>query len=181
MIRRAYQLRDFVDEFIEENSSDLRLQGIALDKDEWQSLLLLGNLLQPFYEITLLISRTTNVRVHLAFRLYGALFDHLERVEQEVRRSNYSAKEAILLAYSKANSKLAKYYSRTEGKGGLIYNLANILDPTVKLNLYREWDEGDRNDGEDESPGYEDKYRREFKEYFSKYYGDQARLPRPEA
>ena len=43
-------------------------------------------------------------------------------------------------ACEQASAKLSKYYSRIEGKGGLIYNLTNVLDPTMKLGLYKIWD-----------------------------------------
>lgn len=37
-------------------------------------------------------------------------------------------------------AKFAKYYSETENNKNMIYNLANVLDFTIKLDLYKTWD-----------------------------------------
>ncbi|KAL8686526.1 MAG: hypothetical protein Q9218_007043 [Villophora microphyllina] len=98
MIRRQYQLREQIDEFLDEYRQEPKARAITLDENDWKSLLLIG---------------------------------------------------------------------------GLLYNLANILDPTSKLRVYQTWDaiaaEGEE---PDEDPKYEDTYRQEFKKYFTKYYGE---------
>lgn len=167
MLRRAYQLRHTIDEWVEENLDDPKINKIRLDEDEWPIVLLIGNILNPLYELTLIVSRTTNAGIHLGFRLYDALFDHLNTVEETIRGSSCPWKSGIMKACEQASVKLSKYYSKTEGKGGLIYNLANVLDPTMKLGLYKTWDEQEElNDNE----SYEEKYKKEFTEHFRKHY-----------
>jgi hypothetical protein len=183
MLRRAYQLREFVDLWTEEYCEDSKIAKIKLNESEWFMVLLVGNLLNPFYECTLVVSRTTNSGIHLGFRIFDALFNHLEQIEKDIRRSTCPSSAVIVKACEKASNKLAKYYVKTEGSGGTIYNLANILNPTMKLGLYKTWDDKDNQDREhDEEPvHYETKYKTEFKEYFRRYYEDSAVNLRAEA
>ena len=49
-------------------------------------------------------------------------------------------KRIVINVCNAVSAKFANYYSRTENDGGLIYNLANVLDFTMKFNLYKVWD-----------------------------------------
>ncbi|KAF8454280.1 hypothetical protein BDZ91DRAFT_561926 [Kalaharituber pfeilii] len=62
---------------------------------------------------------------------------------------------------------LRKYYKTTE-KEGLIYNLACVLDPSQKLDLYKRWDETEEPSATRTS--WEEIYRKEFCEYFQKHF-----------
>ncbi len=44
---------------------------------------------------------------------------------------------SMINIYKVALIKLTKYYFKIEGKGRLIYNLINTLDPFIKLSLYK--------------------------------------------
>ncbi len=72
--------------------------------------------------------------------------------------------------------KLAKYYVKIKDSNKTIYNLANILNFTMKLNLYKTWDDknNEDTDHDEESVQYKIKYKTEFKEYFHHYYKDSA-------
>jgi len=61
-----------------------------------------------------------------------------------------------------------KYYVKIENSDETIYNLANILNSTMKLNLYKIWNNKDNEDTnhDEESVYYKIKYKTEFKEYF---------------
>ena len=100
-------------------------------------ILLIDNLLNLFYECTLVMSRTTNADIHLRFRIFDALFNHLEKIEKNIRRSICSSSAVIVKTYEKVSIKLAKYYVKIKDSDETIYNLANILNSTMKLNLYK--------------------------------------------
>ncbi len=76
-----------------------------------------------------------------------------------------------------------KYYVKIKNDDETIYNLANILNSTMKLNLYKTWDDKDNKDTDhdEESVHYKIKYKTEFKEYFHHYYEDSAVDLRAEA
>ncbi len=169
MLRRAYQLRDTIDTWIEKFLTDAKIQAIRLKKNEWSLVLLVDNMLNSFYELTLIISRIINVDIHLEFRMFDALFNHFNVIETIVRDNACTSQALVLRACELAFNKLAKYYFKTKSKDELIYNLAMILNSTQKLNLYQDWDAN-----ENDSHFYYDKYRKEFKNYFHRYYEEKT-------
>jgi len=94
-------------------------------------------MLQSFYKLILIVSRITNVSIYLSFRLFDALFNYFNVVEEVVRNNVCPSKALVIKACELTFTKLAKYYSKIENKGELIYNFVMILDSTQKLNLYR--------------------------------------------
>ncbi len=149
--------------------SDAKIQAIQLKKNEWSLVLLVDNMLNSFYELTLIIFRIINVNIHLEFRMFDALFNYLNVIETIVRDNACTSQALILRACELAFNKLAKYYFKTKNKDELIYNLAMILDSTQKLNLYQDWDVN-----ENDSHFYYDKYRKEFKNYFHHHYEEKT-------
>ena len=174
MLRRAYQLRRFVDQWTNENRNDVKIVKIRLTEDEWELILLLGSMLRTFYEITLVVSRTTNASVQTGLIVFNALYDHLDSIAESMRLSQFSGKALILTACEKAIRKLRKYYARTINEGGRIYNLANILDPTSKLSLYEGWDRDEN--FEETTPeaqhAYTNAARKQFLDYFRHHYDE---------
>ncbi len=146
-------------------------------------ILLVDNLLNFFYECTLVVSRTINADIHLRFRIFDALFNHLKQIEKNIRRSTYSLSAVIVKTCEKVSIKLAKYYVKIKDNDETIYNLANILNSTMKLDLYKTWDDKDNEDTDydKESVHYKIKYKTKFKEYFHHYYKDSAVDLRAEA
>ncbi len=122
------------------------------------------------------MSWTTNTNIHLRFQIFNALFNHFEQIEKNIRRSTCSSSAVIVKTCKKVSIKLAKYYVKIEDSNETIYNFANILNSTIKLNLYKTWDDKDNEntDYDKESIHYEIKYKTEFKEYFHHYYEDSA-------
>ncbi len=171
MLRRAYQLRDMIDIWIEKFLTDAKIQAIWLKKNEWSLVLLVDNMLNSFYELTLIISRIINVDIHLKFWMFDALFNHLNVIETIVRDNACTSQALVLRACELASNKLAKYYFKMKSKDELIYNLAMILDSTQKLNLYQDWDAN-----ENDSHFYYDKYRKEFKNYFHHHYEERTTM-----
>ncbi len=139
-------------------------------------ILLVDNLLNFFYECTLVVSQTINVNIHLKFWIFNALFNHLELIKKNIRRSTYSLSAVIVKTCKKVLIKLAKYYVKIEDSDKTIYNFANILNFTMKLDLYKTWDNKDNEDTnhDKESVHYKIKYKTKFKEYFHHYYKDSA-------
>ena len=146
-------------------------------------ILLVNNLLNFFYECTLIMSWTINVNIHLKFQIFDALFNHLEQIEKNIRRSTCSSSANIVKTCKKVSIKLAKYYVKIKDSNETIYNLANILNSTMKLNIYKTWDNKDNEDTDhdEESVYYEIKYKIKFKEYFHYYYEDSTVDLRAEA
>ncbi len=95
-------------------------------------------MLCSFYKLILIVSRTTNVDIHLKFRLFNALFNYFDIVKKIIRDNACSLKTLVIKACELIFTKLAKYYSKIDNKDELIYNLVIILDSTQKLNLYRD-------------------------------------------
>ncbi len=44
-------------------------------------------MLCSFYELILIVSKTTNVGIHLKFRLFNALFNYFDVVERIIRNN----------------------------------------------------------------------------------------------
>ncbi len=126
-------------------------------------------MLNSFYELTLIVSRIINVNIHLEFRMFDALFNHLNVIETIVRDNACISQALVLQACKLTFNKLAKYYFKTKSKDELIYNLAIILNSTQKLNLYQDWDAN-----ENDSHFYYNKYRKEFKNYFHHHYKERT-------
>ena len=137
-------------------------------------ILLVDNLLNSFYECTLLMSWTINANIHLKFQIFNAFFNHLELIEKNIKRSTCSLSAVIIKTCKKVSVKFAKYYVKIEDSDEIIYNLANILNSTMKLSLYKIWDDKDNQDTDhdEKSVNYKIKYKTEFKKYFHHYYKD---------
>jgi hypothetical protein len=74
MLRRAKRLRGFFTLFCEEYDC----KEMLLDNEEWRQIDYLLCLIELFFEYTLALLKTRDVTAHLVFRIYNALFEHLE-------------------------------------------------------------------------------------------------------
>jgi len=92
--------------------------------------LLVNNILNFFYEYTLIVSRTININIYLEFRVFDAIFNYLKYLKKIIRINIYFSKDIVLKICNKALTKLAKYYSRTKELDNTLYNFVNILDST---------------------------------------------------
>ncbi len=138
MLWCAYQLRDTINIWVEKFLTDAKIQAIWLKKNEWSLVLLVDNMLNSFYELTLIVSKIINVDIHLKFQMFDALFNHLNVIEMIVRDNACISQALVLWACKLAFNKLAKYYFKMKSKNELIYNLTMILNSTQKLNLYQD-------------------------------------------
>jgi len=169
MLQHAYQLRDIINIWVEKFLIDAKIQAIQLKKNERSLVLLVDNMLNSFYELTLIVSRIINVDIHLEFRMFDAFFNHLNVIETIVRDNACTSQSFFFQACKLAFNKLAKYYFKMKNKDELIYNLTMILNSTQKLNLYQDWDINENN-----SHFYYNKYRKEFKNYFHHHYKEKT-------
>ncbi len=146
-------------------------------------ILLVDNLLNFFYKCTLIVLWTTNADIYLKFQIFNALFNHLKQIEKNIRRSTCSSSAVIVKTCKKVSIKLAKYYVKIKDNDKTIYNFANILNSTMKLNLYKTWNDKNNEDTNhnEESVHYEIKYKIKFKKYFHYYHEDSAVDLRAEA
>jgi len=143
MMERAYQLCDDIRAWIDQESgqnsrSNRKLEALRVFEQEWRQVEYMIKLLEPFKEYTEAMGRTQGPTIHKAFLVYSNLFDHLED------QDNMKELDSVLkwtgeleTAVENALIKMRKYYARTEGEGGLLYNIATVLNPTQKLSLYK--------------------------------------------
>ncbi len=87
-------------------------------------------MLNPFYELTLIVFKIINVNIHLEFRMFNTLFNYLNAIKMIIRNNACTSQALVLRACELAFIKLVKYYSKTKSKDKLIYNLVMILDST---------------------------------------------------
>ncbi len=145
--------------------------------------MLIDSLLNFFYECTLIMSWTINVNIHLRFQIFNAFFNRFEQIEKNIRRSTCSSSAVIVKTYKKVLIKLAKYYVKIKDSNETIYNFANILNFTMKLDFYKTWNNKNNKDinHDEKSVHYKIKYKTEFKKYFHHYYKDSTVDLRAEA
>ena len=122
------------------------------------------------------MSWTINTDIHLRFQIFDALFNYFKQIEKNIKRNTCSSSAVIVKTCKKVLIKLAKYYVKIEDSNEIIYNLVNILNSTMKLNLYKTWNNKNNEDTnhDEESVHYKIKYKTEFKKYFHHYYKDSA-------
>src|SRR5437764_5160855 len=95
--------------------------------------------------------------IQTVFAAYKCLFNHLEDTKTKFQRKKKGWKVSLVTAIDSGLNVLRKYYSRTEGPGGVIYNIATVLCPEYKLSLY-------------ESKIWEASYKAEYCQQFIDYF-----------
>jgi hypothetical protein len=74
MLRRAKRLQSTFKRFC----SEYRLTDLMLYHEEWFQIGYLLWITQPFFKFTTALSKTKDVTIHLVFKIYNYLFEHLE-------------------------------------------------------------------------------------------------------
>ncbi|KAI9875265.1 MAG: hypothetical protein M1823_007513, partial [Watsoniomyces obsoletus] len=92
---------------------------------------------------------------------YNALFDHLDDEKAKLGRKKKTWKKELMPAIEAAIQKLKNYYNATGGKEETLYNVAAILNPTLKLQTY--------NSGHWEK-SFKVQYMRAFMQHFRDHY-----------
>ena len=134
MLILAYYLRVAIDSWISDSESQ-KLQRLKLSPVEWKHVVYMVALLYPFHVCTKRLSATKGPTVHRAWQIYNKLFQHLEdryaEAEQEIEW-----KDMITTSIDAARDKFKEYYGDTDGKKGILYAVAAVLDPRLRMNAY---------------------------------------------
>ena len=161
MCERAVKLQPFIDEWLEQeialkttshtNSTPANSNGTEADwKDlkklrlaatEWQHLKAITQMLKRFKAATNFLSEESKPQIPYIWLMYNRLFDFLDQMTEELgeesnNMDNTEWPDVVRAAAEKGRSKLTKYYSRTGGEQGFLFNCATVLDPTQKLTAY---------------------------------------------
>jgi hypothetical protein len=123
MLRRAKRLRAFFAPFCAEYSCEEML----LNDEEWRQIDYLLYITEPFFDYTTELSKTKEVTTHLVFKIYNALFEHLEKSMNQLRRKQVPWKKQMLASLEAGRQKLDIYYSQTDNMPGHIYAIVTML------------------------------------------------------
>lgn len=156
MLRRAKRLRDFFGPFC----ADYNCEDMALDDEEWRQIDYLLCITKPFFDYTLALSKTRDVTAHLVFRIYNALFEHLEKSISQLKRKRVLWKQQMLSSLKAGRQKLDEYYAQTDEVRGHIYAIATMLAPDSRFQFFfsDDWDKE-----------WRDTYRTSFREALVPY------------
>jgi hypothetical protein len=162
MLRRAKRLHIAFNKFC----SDYDQHHFTLSAEGWRQIDYLLCILQPFFTLTTLVCRTKDSSIHLVFRIYNKLFDHLERSIGQLRRKKVPWKQLMLSSLDAAKEKLKKYYAETDSIEGNLYAIGTILAPSSKMEFFStsDWDP-DPKTGKD----YRKEYRESLQSFFERY------------
>jgi hypothetical protein len=158
MCERALQLAPYIDEWIEKEialkplrrsaapngtaEADYRdLKKLRLSRAEWNHLQAITRMLQSFKKATSSLSINNRPWIQHLWLMYNRLFDFLDDMNEEVGEDtaqvdNIGWPDIVRAAAEKGRAKLSKYYSKTGGEQGYLFNCAAVLDPTQKLTVY---------------------------------------------
>jgi hypothetical protein len=162
MLRRAKRLRDSFGPFC----ADFNCEEMSLNDEEWRQIDYLLCITEPFFDYTLALSKTRDVTAHLVFRIYNALFEHLEKSMNQLRRKRVSWKKQMLNSLEAGRSKLVEYYSQTDNVRGHIYAISTMLSPDSRFQFFL---------SDDWEKEWRDLYRASFQQALAPY---QERLKR---
>jgi len=135
MLERAWELKKAIRKWIKSESND-RFQNLLVQDSEWKKVTNILKILKSFHMLTVLIGTTLQVSVHSVFHSFNWLFDRIEDIEEELE-GNEQEEAELLQALAVAKKKLMIYYGKTSGVYGRFFNFATILDPSIKLDLYK--------------------------------------------
>jgi hypothetical protein len=134
---------------------------LMLSEFEWEHKCYLVVILHPYAFWTDILLRHTGPKIHKAWLIYTRLIKHLEKHAALLKVKNKPWKRKLAGCITAAHVKLAKYYTKTEGPGGQVFNFACILDPARKLSLYQ---------SSAFEPHYTAQYVKELRDYYETHY-----------
>ncbi|KAG0156602.1 hypothetical protein PDIDSM_3783 [Penicillium digitatum] len=137
MLNRAKKLQPFYDQYC----TDHQYLYFKLDQEEWRQVEYLLLLTKPFFDFTMMLSKTKDITAHNIYSIYNKLFSHLDAAEAKLKNKGVIWKKRMLWALQTAKKKLSKYYTATEYEPyGDIYALATIFSPSKKLRYFSSTD-----------------------------------------
>ncbi|KAG0155226.1 hypothetical protein PDIDSM_800 [Penicillium digitatum] len=125
MLNRAKKLQPFYDQYC----TDHQYLYFKLDQEEWRQVEYLLLLTKPFFDFTMMLSKTKDITAHNIY------------TEAKLKNKGVIWKKRMLWALQTAKKKLSKYYTATEYEPyGDIYALATIFSPSKKLRYFSSTD-----------------------------------------
>ena len=95
------------------------------------------NLLKSLYELFLKFCSDIRSIIYQIWYTYNSFFSHLEKQQQRVVEYNHVQWQRDMHSAIKNEiRKMQKYYSQTDDKRGLYYNLDTVLNSFKKLSIY---------------------------------------------
>jgi len=163
LLDRAYRLREFTRELLQ-NPKYAEYRPLFTTEDEWMIVKYIMEVLRPFWNWTLWMSKRHTVTLHHVITVYNDIFDHMDGVMRALAKKKTPWKEDLFFTVKLARQKLSKYYAKVTPTMGKVLISAHIRDPFRKLWLFRKWDKG-----MDINPEDETSYTTQYQEGFLKY------------
>ncbi|KAG0160395.1 hypothetical protein PDIDSM_7923 [Penicillium digitatum] len=88
---------------------------------KWRQVEYLLLLTKPFFDFTMMLSKTKDITAHNIYSIYNKLFSHLDAAEAKLKNKGVIWKKRMLWALQTAKKKLSKYYTATEFMGDIDY------------------------------------------------------------
>lgn len=139
MLRRAKRLRSYFISFCEQYDC----KEMLLNNEEWRQIDYLLCITEPFFDYTTELSKTKEVTTHLVFKLYNALFEHLEKSIGQLKKKRIPWKKQMLQSLEAGRQKLGGYYSQTDGVKGHIFAICTMVAPDSKFQFFQtdDWEQ----------------------------------------
>ena len=136
MLFRAWILRSKIGTWIRQNP-DKRFEPLKITSQEWTLVQNLLRVLKPFKEWTESISQTKGATIHKGWFLLNLIAGHLIRYQNFFEQRDPPWAVNIIEALEKGLAKLMIYRGKATGEKALIYTLATILDPSIRMGQFR--------------------------------------------
>ena len=65
-----------------------------------------------FIKFTLIVFQTSNLSVHLKFRIFDVMFNHIQEIKNIFQENYYFYQDFVFKVYEITNIKFDKYYNR---------------------------------------------------------------------
>jgi hypothetical protein len=116
---------------------------MLLNNEEWRQIDYLLCITEPFFDYTTELSKTKEVTTHLVFKLYNALFEHLEKSIGQLKKKRIPWKKQMLQSLEAGRQKLGGYYSQTDGVKGHIFAICTMVAPDSKFQFFQtdDWEQ----------------------------------------
>lgn len=135
MLLRAWTLRSIINQWIR-RETEPRLALLKIQSDEWTQIKYLILLLKPFRLWTEVLSESKGATIHKAWFVYNLVTGHMLRLQNLLEQKDFAWKDHIVKALEKGLKKLMDYRGKATGEEALIYTLATVLDPSVRLSQF---------------------------------------------
>lgn len=86
MLQRAKRLQSDINQYCETYG----VTRFMMNSDEWRQIDYLPCLTKPFFDFTLVLTKTKDITIHGVFEVYNLLFEHLERSIRQLSRKKVS-------------------------------------------------------------------------------------------